>query len=59
MILLWWLWACVAAGPGIWEAVLVDDVVTTGNTVTELARELVAAGAERVEVWCLARAPQP
>ena len=38
---------------------LLDDVVTTGHTVTELARALVAAGAERVEVWCLARAPRP
>lgn len=38
---------------------VVDDVVTTGHTVSELARSLVAAGAERVEVWCLARAPQP
>lgn len=36
---------------------LVDDVVTTGHTVAELARVLVVAGAERVEVWCLARAP--
>ncbi len=38
---------------------VIDDVVTTGHTVRELARALVAAGAERVEVWCLARAPQP
>ncbi len=38
---------------------LVDDVVTTGATVRELARVLVAAGAERVEVWCVARAPRP
>ena len=38
---------------------LVDDVVTTGHTVRELARAVVAAGAERVEVWCLARAPRP
>jgi ComF family protein len=35
---------------------LLDDVVTTGHTVTELARVVAGAGAERVEVWCLARA---
>ena len=35
---------------------LIDDVVTTGHTVTELARVVAAAGAERVEVWCVARA---
>jgi ComF family protein len=35
---------------------LIDDVVTTGSTVTALARAVVAAGAERVEVWCVARA---
>ncbi len=49
----------VDAGVAGRRVALVDDVVTTGNTVTELARELVAAGAERVEVWCLARAPGP
>ena len=35
---------------------LLDDVVTTGHTVAELARVLAAAGAERIEVWCVARA---
>jgi len=49
----------VDAGVAGRRVALVDDVVTTGNTVTELARALVAAGAERVEVWCLARAPSP
>jgi ComF family protein len=37
---------------------LIDDVVTTGHTVTEMARVVAAAGAERVEVWCVARAPR-
>ncbi|GAB6041709.1 hypothetical protein JCM17961_23840 [Endothiovibrio diazotrophicus] len=35
---------------------LVDDVLTTGHTAAELARLLKGAGAERVEVWTLARA---
>ena len=35
---------------------IVDDVMTTGHTVHELARALKRAGAERVEVWVIARA---
>jgi ComF family protein len=35
---------------------LVDDVVTTGSTVNEIARVLRRAGAERIEVWAVARA---
>lgn len=38
---------------------VVDDVITTGHTVAELARTLIAAGADRVEVWAPARAPAP
>ena len=34
---------------------LVDDICTTGATVAQAARVLVAAGASRVDVWCLAR----
>jgi predicted amidophosphoribosyltransferase len=30
--------------------------VTTGSTVTELARVLAQAGAEQIEVWAIARA---
>lgn len=33
-----------------------DDVVTTGNTVRCLCKLLYAAGIERVDVWCIARA---
>lgn len=35
---------------------LVDDVVTTGSTVDELARALKRSGAARVDVWACARA---
>lgn len=39
--------------------VIFDDVVTTGTTVTELAKTLKRAGAERVDVWAVARVPKP
>lgn len=35
---------------------ILDDIVTTGATVSELARALKRAGVERVDVWCCARA---
>lgn len=35
---------------------IVDDVVTTGTTVNELAKVLRAAGIERIDVWACARA---
>ena len=34
---------------------ILDDVVTTGSTVTELAKVLKNAGAKRVDVWAVAR----
>lgn len=46
---------------GICEAgsvALIDDVVTTGSTVNEIARLLEAQGVA-VQVWCLARAEAP
>jgi len=36
---------------------IVDDVVTTGSTVSELARVLLKSGAGRVDVWAVARTP--
>jgi ComF family protein len=36
---------------------ILDDVVTTGSTVEELARVLYRAGAERIAVWAVARTP--
>jgi ComF family protein len=41
------------AGPRV---AIVDDVITTGSTVFELARALRKAGATDVQVWALARA---
>jgi len=38
------------------RVVIVDDVITTGSTVNELARVLKRAGAQHVEVWAVARA---
>ena len=34
-----------------------DDVVTTGTTVNELARQLKQSGVETIEVWAIARTP--
>ena len=34
---------------------IVDDVVTTGHTVTALARLLRRQGAQRIDIWCCAR----
>lgn len=39
---------------GLYVAVL-DDVMTTGNTVKVLSEALLRAGARRVDVWCCAR----
>lgn len=38
---------------------IVDDVVTTGATAEALASVLLAAGARRVDLYCLARTPRP
>lgn len=38
---------------------ILDDVMTTGATLAECARVLKRAGVIRVDVWALARAPQP
>lgn len=35
---------------------LIDDVLTTGSTANEAARVLLQHGAQRVDVWALARA---
>lgn len=38
---------------------VVDDVLTTGTTANAAAAILLAAGARRVDIWCLARTPEP
>jgi ComF family protein len=38
---------------------LVDDVMTSGATVSEAARVLLASGAAEVVVWVVARTPAP
>jgi ComF family protein len=38
---------------------LVDDVMTTGATATAATLALLAAGAAQVQVWVLARTPEP
>lgn len=34
---------------------IVDDVITTGNTVRELCKLLKRLGVEQIDVWCLAK----
>ena len=46
----------VSAMPAYKHVVLIDDVVTTGSTTSELARVLKNSGVERVGVWSVARA---
>jgi ComF family protein len=41
---------------GYRHVAVVDDIVTTGSTVTEITRMLHRAGVEFVEIWALARA---
>lgn len=38
------------------QVAIVDDVMTSGHTVNEIARVLREAGVEQIEVWCVARA---
>ena len=38
---------------------VVDDVLTTGATLNEVARTLWLAGASEVSVWVVARTPLP
>jgi len=51
--------AFMAAEDMAWpdHVALLDDVMTTGATLTEASRTLKRAGVKRVDVWALARAP--
>lgn len=44
-------------GPVPARVALIDDVMTTGTTVNELARLLKRRGAQQIQVWVLARTP--
>jgi ComF family protein len=37
------------------HVVLIDDILTTGNTANEMASALKKAGVEKVDIWCCAR----
>jgi len=43
--------------PGVQRVAVLDDVVTTGSTVSELTKVLLRAGVERVDVRAVARTP--
>lgn len=34
---------------------VIDDVITTGSTITEFCHVLKQSGAQRIDVWCVAR----
>jgi ComF family protein len=34
--------------------VLLDDVITTGHTINEIAQTFLKAGVEKIDVWCCA-----
>lgn len=46
----------VTAGVPAAHVAIIDDVMTSGHTAGELARALKRSGAERIEVWVIARA---
>jgi ComF family protein len=46
----------VLRAPGADHVAIVDDIITTGATVNELARVLRTAGVRRIDVWACARA---
>ena len=35
--------------------IIIDDVVTTGATVNSLSQTLLAAGVQRIDIWCICR----
>lgn len=48
-----------AAEPAGRHLAIIDDVLTTGSTAQALATLLRRAGAQRVDIYCLARTPSP
>jgi ComF family protein len=61
----WQIQGAFSVRPGMADQIegrhvaIVDDVLTTGATVNEIARTLWTAGARQVSVWVLARTPAP
>ncbi len=45
---------CAVSLSGL-NIVLIDDVVTTASTVTEISKILLDQGAQSVQIWCLCR----
>ena len=45
----------LTVAPTVRHIALLDDVVTTGSTVAELAKVFKRAGVERVDVWAVAK----
>ncbi len=45
----------VAPDLGVSHVAIIDDVVTTGSTVTELALTLQKSGVKQMDVWCIVR----
>ena len=41
--------------PPLHHIVLMDDVITTGSTINQIARQLRSSGLERIDGWALAR----
>ena len=43
---------------GVQHAAIIDDVITTGSTINQIAAQLKSAGLQRVDAWALARTPK-
>ena len=54
-----WVPPAAAAALAGRHLALVDDVMTTGTTASAASQALLAAGAASVQVWVLARTPEP
>jgi ComF family protein len=42
-------------GPALHHAAIIDDVITTGHTVSELSKTLRQAGCQKIDIWTIAR----
>ncbi len=45
----------VSQGFSYQHVAVIDDVITTGNTVVELCKSLLRVGVKQIDVWCLAK----